>query len=48
MEREHLKYLRHRWNVNVKINIQEIGWMVELDSSGSEYGTVMSYCEHGN
>jgi hypothetical protein len=30
------------------MNIQEIGWRNELNSSGSGFGQVVNCCEHGN
>ena len=39
---------RHRWEHNIKMDLQKVGWGHELDRSGSEYGRVAGTCECGN
>jgi hypothetical protein len=36
-----------RWVDNIKLDLREIGWY-GLGRSGSGYGSMDSYCEHGN
>ena len=39
---------RRRWEDNVKMDLQEVGWGHGLDRSGSEEGQVSCCCECGN
>jgi len=38
----------HKWEDDIKINLQEVGWGHRLDLSGSRWGEVMGICECGN
>ena len=38
---------RHRWEDNITMGLQEVGWEHGLDFSGSE-GKVAGTCERGN
>jgi hypothetical protein len=37
--------LRHTWENNTKMDLQEVGWGHGLDLSGSGYGQVAGTCE---
>ena len=39
---------RSRWQDNIKMDLEEVGWGKGLDSAGSEYGQVAGTCKHGN
>jgi hypothetical protein len=39
---------RSRWEGNIKMDLQKIGWWRGQDSSGSRQGRVVDSCEHGN
>ena len=40
---------RHRWEDNIKMDLQELGCEgYELDRAGSRYGQVVGTCECGN
>ena len=40
-EKKPLGRPRRRWEDNIKMDIQEVGWGHELDRSGSGYGEVV-------
>jgi hypothetical protein len=39
---------RHKWEGDIKMDIQEVGWGYGLDRSGSGYGEVAGTCKRGN
>ena len=39
---------RHRWEDNIKIDLQEVGWEHGPDCVGSKQGQMMGSCECGN
>jgi hypothetical protein len=39
---------RRRWEDNIKIDLQEVGWGYGLNRSGSGQGQVAGTCEWGN
>ena len=39
---------QHRWENNIKMDLQEEGWEHGLDLSGPEYGQVAGICKRGN
>jgi hypothetical protein len=39
---------RCRWEGNIKMELQEVGWGYGLDRAGSDQGQVASTCESGN
>jgi hypothetical protein len=39
---------RRRWEDNIKVHLREIGIDGLMDSAGSGYGPVASFCEHGD
>jgi len=39
---------RHRWENNIKMDLQEVGWGYGLDQAGSGQGQVVETCECGN
>jgi hypothetical protein len=40
--------LRHRWEDNIKMDLQEVGYRQELDQAGSGQGQMAGSCEVGN
>ena len=44
-EKRPLGRLRHTWEDNIKMDLQEVGWGHGLDLSGSGYGQVAGTCE---
>ena len=43
--RRPLERPRRRWEVNIKMDLREVGWGYGLDRSGSGYGQVAGSCE---
>jgi hypothetical protein len=39
---------RRRWEVNIRMDLQEVGWGNGLDLSGLGYGQVAGSCKCGN
>jgi len=39
---------RRRWEVNIKTDLQVVGWEHRLDLSGSGQGQVAGSCKRGN
>jgi hypothetical protein len=39
---------KHKWNDNIRRDLRNRSEICELDSSGSEWGPVVSFFEHGN
>jgi hypothetical protein len=39
---------RSRWEDNIKMDIQEVGWENELDKYSSEQVLLVAFCECGN
>jgi hypothetical protein len=37
-----------RWEYNIKEDLKEVGWGIELDFSGSSYGQVVGSCIKDN
>jgi hypothetical protein len=47
-ERRPLGRPRRKWDDNIKMDLQEVGWGNELDRSGSGQRQVAGCCECGN
>jgi len=50
-ERDHSKDTKRRWEDNIKVDIQDVGWGMGghgLDLYGSGHGHVAGTCESGN
>jgi hypothetical protein len=43
-----LRRPRRRWEDNIKMDLQKVGWGYGLDQAGSGQGQVASTCECGN
>ena len=37
-----------RWKNNIKMDVREVGWGMDMDRNGSEYRQVADPCECGN
>ena len=46
--RRSLGRTRHRWDDNIKMDLQDVEWGHGLDPSGSGWGQVAGSCECGN